>query len=275
MRLMNHTRLPVAAGMFYSFGKNELQKELSRLFISAKPKIQNSIGIVSPHAGYAYSGRTAALAISSLKPAKSFVILGPNHSGIGAEFAVMSRGEWQTPLGECMIDSALVKDIDCDVLEDDPDAHQNEHSIEVQLPLLQHHFGKFRFVPVSITNISYDSGFLSRCEKLGKAIAHAIRKGNTGIIASSDFSHHIPARTAERIDRGAIERITRLDTKGFFSFLEENHASVCGYGPVAVLMSAARALGLRAELMEYTHSGKTTGDFDSVVGYASIGFRKK
>jgi len=272
---MGPARKPVVAGMFYPGTETGLKKELSELFHDIRDE-SNSIGVVSPHAGYIYSGATAARAIASLKSVKSFVILGPNHNSMGPKFALMRQGTWQTPLGNCKIDPKLADSIECGFLEEDARVHAMEHSIEVQLPFLQHRFGaKFGFVPISVINLDFTDEFLSRCRELGKAIAKTVKGKEIGIITSSDFSHYIPAGLAERIDRKAINSITKLDLKGFFSVLEKNNASVCGYGPIAVLMAAAKQLGLKGRLLEYTNSGKATGSLDSVVGYAAIAFEQR
>ena len=265
-------RKPVVAGMFYPFGKEALERMLSKLFEGVRN--DGCLCVVSPHAGYEYSGRTAAYAIASLKPAKTFVILGPNHNALGPEFSVMGSGRWETPLGANEIDSALAKELKCDVLEEDDLAHAHEHSIEVQLPFLQHRFGSFRFVPISIANVAYTDEFLEKCISLGMHIAKTIRGRQIGVIASSDFSHYLPAKVAASKDAKAIEMIKRFDAKGLFRTLENIDASVCGYGPIAVAMSVAKALGLKeAKVINHTNSGDTTGDFSSVVAYYAIGFR--
>jgi len=266
-------RKPVVAGMFYPNGRESLEQTLSKLFSGVKHG--SFAHIVSPHAGYEYSGRTAAFAMNSLKPAKSFVILGPNHNVLGHEFSVISSGEWETPLGTARIDSELAKEAKkCGILEDDELAHAHEHSIEVQLPFLQHRFKNFRFVPISVTNIDYSENFLAKCISLGKHMAKIISGRPIGIVASSDFSHYLPAKIADEKDAKAIEKIAKLDTPGFFSVLERMGASVCGYGPIAVAMSAAKAAGMKgAEIISHANSGGATGDYSSVVSYYAIGFR--
>lgn len=266
-------RRPVVSGTFYPFSKASLDRMLSRLF-DGVPR-NNFVFVVSPHAGYEYSGRTAAFAISSLKSAKNFIILGPNHNAIGHEFAIVSSGSWETPLGNADIDTSLAKELlKCDVLIEDELGHAHEHSIEVQLPFLKRLFAGFKFVPISIFNIDYSSEFLSQCETLGKQIAKTIRGKNIGVIASSDFSHYLPAKIADSKDAKAIEMIKKLDPKGFFETLEEIDASVCGYGPIAVLMYAAKNLGMKSvEVVNHTNSGDGTGDYSSVVAYYAIGFR--
>jgi hypothetical protein len=267
--------------MFYYHDPKNLKAQLKDLFSGAKAR-PGHIGVVSPHAGYQYSGRTAAWAVSSLKPAKTFVILGPNHQGFGAQFSVMCSGAWKTPLGEVSINQKAARRLmeSCKFLKDDGSAHSQEHSVEVQLPLLQHRFGSnaFDFVPVSIMNVDYSAEFLQKCERLGAAIAGLVKSGagasGTGAIASSDFSHYLPRDVAEQRDGAALKKILALDTGGLFKALEGMDASVCGYGPIAVLMSAARKLGLRAELINKSDSGDATGDAGSVVAYYAIGFGK-
>jgi AmmeMemoRadiSam system protein B len=265
-------RKPVVAGAFYPFSRDSLERTLSKLFESTKA--DEFVGVVSPHAGYEYSGKTAAFAINSLRPAKSFVILGPNHNLLGGEFSIMGSGEWETPMGSIGIDSGMAKEIQkCEVIREDDLAHAHEHSIEVQIPFLQHRFKDFEIVPISIANMDYSDEFLKKCEILGKHIAKTIRGKQTNVIASSDFSHYLPKETAREKDRKAIERIEKLDPKGFFRTLEDIDASVCGYGPIAVLMYIAKELGLRAKVINQTDSGDSTGDHSSVVSYYAIGFK--
>jgi AmmeMemoRadiSam system protein B len=266
-------RRPIVSGLFYPFGKENLKKSLNKLFDGVE---KNSfLCVISPHAGYQYSGKTAAFAINSLKSAKTFIILGPNHNVLGKPFAIMSNGQWETPLGLIDIDKELAKKIcECEVVEEDHLAHIQEHSIEVQIPFLQHLFTDFKFVPISITNLSYSQSFLKQCEKLGKHIAKIIKGKEVRIIASSDFSHYLPANVAKEKDEKAIEKIKALDPSGFFKTLEKIDASVCGYGPIAVLLYVAKALGLeKVEVINHTNSGDVTGDYSSVVSYYAIGFK--
>lgn len=265
-------RRTIVAGMFYPFAREELERMLSRLFDGARSN--RFTCVVSPHAGYEYSGRTAACAIASLKPAKTFVILGPNHNALGPEFSIMGSGRWETPLGAVEIDSALAKEIKkCAVVEEDDLAHMHEHSIEVQLPFLQYRFKEFKFVPISIANADYSEDFMAKCIELGQHIARTINNKDACVIASSDFSHYLPAEVAASKDAKAVDKIEKLDVAGFFRTLERNDASVCGYGPIAVAMSVAKALGLKkAKVINHTNSGDATGDFSSVVAYYAIGF---
>lgn len=272
-------RKPAVAGMFYDADAASLRQQLSSFFANAKAK-PTCIGVISPHAGYVYSGRTAAWAIASLKTAKTFIILGPNHNGIGPEFSCFASGSWQTPLGKLDVDEHAAKRLaeQCKFLRADAMGHMMEHSIEVQLPFLQHRFGSFGIVPISVMNAGYGREFLGKCIELGKAIATVSRENvetlenSLGIVASSDFSHYLPKEVADKKDGMAVEKIIGLNVNGFFKTLEDIDASVCGFGPIAVLMSAARQLGLKAKLVNKSTSGDATGDYSSVVAYYAIGF---
>jgi AmmeMemoRadiSam system protein B len=261
--------------MFYDFDREGLEQTLSNLFSGLKEGPEYN-GVISPHAGYIYSGRTAARAVSSLKPSERFIILGPNHTGLGKEFSMMSQGSWKTPLGPVPIDEEIAGEIlRCGLPEEDELAHSREHSIEVQLPFLQHRFGpKITFVPISIMGFGYTASFLEHARRLGSCLASISRKHDARIVASSDFSHYISWEAARERDHKAIEMIKDLDLEGFFRILHETHASVCGYAPIAVLMAAASDLGWkRVEVLDYTSSGEVTGDRSEVVAYAAIGFR--
>ncbi len=269
------TRQPAVAGMFYDWDGRTLRKTLDGLFSKLKDGPEYE-AVVSPHAGYTYSGRTAARAISSLRPGKRFIILGPNHTGLGRDFSIMASGSWKTPLGRVPIDTGMARALEKHGLtEEDELAHSREHSIEVQLPFLQHRFGPgITFLPISIMGFGYTGAFLERCRKLGSCLADIAKEHDARIIASSDFSHFISWGAARERDHMAIEKIKDLDMEGFFRTLHETRASVCGYAPIAVLMAAALKLGWkRVEVLDYTSSGEATGDMSEVVAYAAIGFR--
>ena len=265
---MRNIREPVVAGMFYPGEREELERTVTELF-SGLSEQEKYNSVISPHAGYIYSGHCAAEAISCLERSKTYIILGPNHNMIGPTFSIMTEGSWLTPLGNCSINSEVAKQLlENELVEEDTLAHSREHSIEVQLPLLQHRFKEWDFVPISIGNSGYSESFLEDCKALGETIAQL----KIPVITSSDFSHYVPWEQAKREDREAIERIKNLDIEGFFSTLRRNDASICGFGPISVLMSAMKKQARRAELIAYTSSGEETKDYSSVVAYAAIGF---
>lgn len=265
-------REAVAAGSFYDWDRENLSGSLKEL--SGGVSDRGFLACISPHAGYVYSGRIAAKTIGSMKPGKRFIVLGPNHTGIGANFAVYSSGSWETPLGRVPIDHELAESLlSFEHSESDEVAHRQEHSIEVILPFLQHFFGQVSFVPVSILSYGYGDSFIRKLDSLGKTIADILKKNrDVRLIVSSDFSHYVSADSAKKRDMKAIEAIKRLDARALFRELSQS-GSVCGYAPIAVLLSAARELGWKAELLDYTNSGEATGETNEVVAYAGIGFK--
>jgi len=262
-------RHPVVAGQFYPAPASQL-KEMIGMMVDEKAKKEEVIGLVSPHAGYIYSGPVAGATISRIKFKDTFIIIGPNHTGKGKPLSIMTEGVWQTPLGEVEIDSELAKQIlaTSSHLEEDQVAHQYEHSIEVQLPFLQYFKPDIRLVPIIL---SYYSA--AAYKEIGKEIAQAIKDLNRKavIIASSDMTHYEPQQIAQRKDTQAIEAILDLNEDELLKRVEELQISMCGYAPVVTLICAAKQLGAtRAELVRYQTSGDTTGDYSAVVGYAGI-----
>jgi len=272
-------RQPVAAGSFYNLDEEMLRKQIEGCF---KHKLgprgfkkQKAFAAVVPHAGYIYSGPVAAWIFSRIEEC-DYIVLGPNHIGTGAQFALMKNGLWKTPLGSIAIHEQLAEKLlkSCRILEHDVMPHQYEHSIEVQLPFLQYRFGNdFRFVPISILNEFADDALLDSCRVVGKAIAEVAKKEKRRvmILASSDFSHYVPQKVAKEIDLNVIKAIKKLDEKDFFERINEKSASICGFGPIATAMVAAKALGAKkADLLRYATSGDIVGEPGPVVGYASL-----
>ncbi len=262
-------RHPVVAGQFYPAQASRLSRIISGM-VDDQAEKEDVIGVVSPHAGYPYSGPVTAAAISRIKFKDTFVILGPNHTGMGKALSIMTVGSWETPLGSIEIDTELAGQIltDSRYLEEDDKAHQYEHSIEVQIPFLQYFSKDFRIVPVAF---SYHSP--AAYKDVGRAIARAVKDTEKGvvIIASSDMTHYEPQESARQKDNKAIEAILDLDEDELLRRVDEFGISMCGYAPTVALITAAKALGAtRAELVRYQTSGDVTGDYSSVVGYAAI-----
>jgi hypothetical protein len=262
-------RHPVVAGQFYPASASQLRAMIERL-VEEKVEKREVIGLVSPHAGYIYSGPVAGAVISRIKFKDTFIIIGPNHTGRGKPLSLMSQGKWKTPLGEVEIDSELGRQIlaTSGHLKEDDAAHQYEHSIEVQLPFLQYFKPNIRIVPIIL---GYASGEVYK--EIGKQIAKAVRelKREVVLIASSDMTHYEPQEQAQRKDNQAIEAILALDEDELLRRVEQLNISMCGYAPTVSLISAAKELGAKsAELVKYQTSGDTTGDYSSVVGYAGI-----
>jgi AmmeMemoRadiSam system protein B/AmmeMemoRadiSam system protein A len=263
------TRQAVVAGQFYPAQAAKLS-EMIRGMVDEKAKKEEVIGLVSPHAGYIYSGPVAGAVISRVKFKDTFIIIGPNHTGMGKPLSIMTRGTWETPLGQVEIDSELAEKIlaTSKHLEEDSRAHQAEHSIEVQVPFLQYFKKDIRIVPI-IIGYSDPTAY----KELGKEIAQALKslKRKAVIIASSDMSHYEPQEAAQRKDSQAIEAILELNEDELLRRVNRLNISMCGYAPTVALITAAKKLGAsRAELVRYQTSGDTTGDYSAVVGYAGI-----
>lgn len=260
-------RKPAVSGQFYPRDKKDLEREINRCFAGITSVERDVLGAVVPHAGYMYSGNTAAHVYSALPKANTYVLLGPNHTGYGSPVSV-SGETWSTPLGEVKSDSEFIRALPGKIIDIDESAHKYEHSIEVQLPFLQHMFREFNIVPVCMGMQDEETAL-----DVGMELAEAARKVNKKvvIIASSDFTHYKPDKIARENDAYYIRSILDMDIAGFYRRLNERNASVCGFGAIAAMLAATTALGAnRATLLKYSTSGDTTGDLSAVVGYAGI-----
>lgn len=275
-------RIPVVAGSFYESSPNKLTSMINWCFThelgpgklpTVGSRSKESIGYVVPHAGYMYSGPVAAhvyYRIAAEGMPNTFIILGPNHTGIGTAVSIYDRGLWGTPLGDVEVDSDLASEIlkHSNYVDVNYDAHKYEHSIEVQLPFLQHLFKDFKIVPVVI---SYQVPEIAK--DLARSLVNASRKlgRDVVVLASSDMSHYEPQSVAYEKDREVLERVVRLKPEEVFEVVNEKGVSMCGVGPVMTLLYYANLLGgSRGEVLKYATSGDITGDLDAVVGYASV-----
>ncbi|MBI1941763.1 MAG: AmmeMemoRadiSam system protein B [Acidobacteria bacterium] len=266
-------RHPAVAGRFYPGKPDKLRRDLAE-YLGSEAKavdiVADALGCVVPHAGYMYSGPVAGAVYRRLPARSSYVILCPNHTGRGAPLAMMSSGAWLTPLGEVPIDSALASSVRhaCHLLMEDAAAHADEHSLEVQLPFLQHLQRDFTFVPVAI-----GVGGYAVLESLGHGLAQAAKGAEKPflIVASSDMNHYEPDSITRVKDHKAIDKILALDPEGLYDVIRREDISMCGYGPTIAMLTAAKELGAtRAELVRYATSADTSGDRSAVVGYAGI-----
>lgn len=233
------------------------------------------MGVLVPHAGYRYSGPVAAhvyYRLSQEVPPDTVVVVGPNHTGAGTAVSIEDIGVWETPLGPIGIDedlSGAIRD-EVPLVSIDYSAHRREHSVEVQIPFLQTVYGSFQLVPIVI--LSQD---LTTARKLGDGIAEACRDRNTLVVASSDLTHYESEATAQAKDMKALEAAKSLDEDLLISTVYRHDISMCGYGPVAAVMRAAKILGAsEGEILKHATSAHATGDSSQVVGYASALFRK-
>jgi len=266
-------RRPAVAGRFYPAKVETLTRQLDQYMgpePAASEKAEAALGCVVPHAGYMYSGQVAGAVYSRLPTRDTYVILCPNHTGRGSPLAIMSSGEWLTPLGTVPVDGALAQALrkSCHLLMEDAEAHEDEHSLEVQLPFLQRRVEKFTFVPIAIGVSGY-----SALESLGHGIAQAVKVAARPVIivASSDMNHYEPDNVTRVKDQKAIDKMLALDPKGLYEVLRREDISMCGYGPAVAMLTAAKDLGAqRAVLVKYATSADASGDRSAVVGYAGI-----
>jgi hypothetical protein len=262
-------RQPAVAGQFYPGNTGTLRQTVHGL-LPRQAKEMTAAGIVSPHAGYRYSGGIAGETFARVHVPQKVVLLGPNHHGIGHRAAVYASGSWLSPLGETLIDEDLAGRIllSCPVLAADTVAHSREHSLEVQLPFIQVRAPGATIVPICLGSLSLEE-LLALGEGLGKTLAETPEE--VLIVASSDMTHYEEAETARTKDMRAIDRILELDAEGLFRTVRDGGITMCGVLPTVVMLGAVRFLGaVRGELVRYGNSGEVSGDHDAVVGYAGV-----
>jgi MEMO1 family protein len=266
-------RHPAVAGRFYPRDPEVLREEVASYLSRAESTKQESIralGCMAPHAGYMYSGHVAGAVFARLQIPRRVVLLCPNHTSMGRPLAVMSDGEWETPLGNVQIDTALAESLKqrFPALQEDSAAHRAEHAAEVELPFLLLRQPELTFVPIAL-----GTGQFEPLQQLGEAMADVIAAGKEDvlIVASSDMNHYESDAVTRVKDHRAIERILSLDARGLYDVVTQQDISMCGFGPAVAMLTAATRLGAKsAELVKYATSGDVSGDRDMVVGYAGI-----
>jgi len=277
-------RMPVVAGAFYPAHPEALRESIVECFKHRigpgyLPEVRETargelFGLIVPHAGYIYSGPIAAHSYACLAENgfKWLLILGPNHTGMGGEFAIMSEGAWRTPLGDLQIEEKKAAILKTDsLIEEDYRAHLREHSIEVQLPFVQFLRPETNFVPICVSSMD-----LSKIKRVGERIGVLLKEDREAvIIASTDLSHYQPHPAAKKLDTLAIEAILNLDSDLLWQRVHTIPITMCGYAPVIILMEACKVVGAtEVKLLKYATSGDTGGDYSQVVGYSAISFRR-
>jgi AmmeMemoRadiSam system protein B len=263
------TRKPAVAGRFYPATAERLSAFLNTA-VPADPAPVRAVGVVAPHAGYVYSGAVAGKVFGRVQVPDSVILLGPNHTGLGTKASIVSRGAWLTPLGPVPIHEGLADALKaaCPVLEEDFLAHAHEHSLEVELPFLQHRNPAVRVVPIAFMLRGVEE-ILEAGQAIGEAVAAWPEP--VLLVASSDMTHYEPHETAKEKDTRAVERVLALDARGLLDTVKRFGISMCGVIPTALLLTAARHLGATGgELVAYATSGDASGDFERVVGYAGM-----
>lgn len=301
------------AGLFYDSNPNDLRESIENCFFhelgpgklpeipskgnksKRNNKTSSIYGIMAPHAGYSYSGPIASFSYFELIEngmtngfPDTFIILCPNHTGIGTPLSIMTDGIWETPLGNVEVDTELAMELvkSSDILAIDDSAHKNEHSIEVHLPFIQY-FAEKAGVEFKIVPIAMWAQDLETSNDLSNSIIKAVNPANLtnssannknpksiNIIASTDFSHYVPIEVAYKNDNMVLNHIANLNETAMINDIQKNNITMCGYGPVATTIIATHELGANTcEILKYGTSGDISGDNSSVVGYASGVFK--
>jgi len=288
-------RKAVVSGQFYEGTKEALLKQIEECFRHEKgpgmlPGTQRKgkiLGAIVPHAGYIYSGPCAAhsyKAIAESEIPNVYVILGPSHMGFHK--TCFSLDYWETPLGLVKTNDKLGQIMEDNKLELIPLPHNEEHSIEVQIPFLQYitqkQISKLKILPIIVAETDWED----MIPMIKKSIEEftAEKKKNVIIIASSDFTHYgvnygyLPFNTnvkenLHNLDKGAIDRIKKMDSKDFLRYCDTTGATICGKYPIAVLIELLKGKSQSAELLQYYASGDILGDYRNAVGYGSMIFR--
>jgi hypothetical protein len=271
-------RTPIVAGAFYPAQTDRLRDVIDG-FLPLEPRptdaLHEPFGLVVPHAGYVYSGRVAALGFAEVARhgvPDAVVILGASHTGIGPRVALAPHQAWETPLGASPVDGDIARRLQAGGIQTAEAPFGREHSIEVQVPFVQHLWG----IDCPIVPICVVPGPRVEIDAVAAALVDALEGRHALIVASSDFTHYQPHAVAEAADREAIDRILALDAPGFRELCRSKQLSICGTGAIEILMTTAQQLRLSAgRLVTYATSGEITGDNRSVVGYASILFSKE
>ena len=269
------------AGSWYDADPDKLRNVIEMYLNHARisHNLGKVVGLISPHAGYMYSGPVAAYAYKQIRNKKydTIIVIATNHGDPRLNFSsVLIRGGYETPLGTLFVDEEIAKAI-VDFNESDDvreselghltgSARGMEHSLEIQLPFLQVVAGDFKLVPIVMGNHSEKS-----CVSLANAIARAAKDKNVLLVGSTDLSHFFNAAEAQRLDNIVREHVEAFDPEGFLKAnMSEGRNLACGAGPMAAVMMACRQLGaVKATVLNMANSGNITGDNDSVVGYMS------
>ena len=273
---MDAVRAPAVSGRFYPDTPADLERTVRDLLAAVGPTPVNPAparAAVAPHAGYPYSGLTAAHVFARLEIPSIVVILAPNHTGVchapgGA--SLWEAGAFRTPLGDVPVDDRFAEALleASPLVGPDHAAHAQEHAVEVELPFLQVRRADVRIVPLVLAWDVWD-----RCRQLGETLAALVRRwpDRALLLASSDLTHYEPASVAARKDRRALDAVEALDGAELLARCRNERISMCGRAPTATVLAAARTFGdARADVVHYSHSGLVTGDDDAVVGYGGV-----
>lgn len=265
-----NVRRSALAGTWYPGSAQELQHTVDGFLARARDgRVEGDlIGLIVPHAGYAYSGQVAAYAYTQLtdRSYDTVILVGPSHRLYIGQYAASAEEGYQTPLGLVPLDQDALSRLES-LIPLERIRENQEHCLEIQLPFLQRTLKDFRLVPILMGDHS-----LPACQRLGDALARVAREADRSIllVASTDLSHFYDYNTARRLDSVFLARVNEFDPEGLARELETGRTEACGGGPAITVMLAARALGAnKAKVLHYANSGDVTGDRWRVVGYAA------
>jgi len=273
-------RQPAVAGAFYPADRAALGKMIDGFLSQANPPaVKDLVAIISPHAGYIYSGGVAANSYALLKGRKieRVVVIAPSHYEMFDFVSIYDSTAYATPLGQIPVDrefagrlAAMNPHIKLSDRGHAFSGEHGEHALEVQLPFLQRVLGQFKLVPIIMGAQDYDL-----CRVLGVSLAKLISGPGTLIVASSDLSHYHPYDEAVSIDHKTLKAIEEWDYLNMARNFERRIWEACGGGPIVAAMIAAERLGAnQAKLLKYANSGDVTGDRSAVVGYSAVALCK-
>ncbi|RBQ23220.1 hypothetical protein ALNOE001_10810 [Candidatus Methanobinarius endosymbioticus] len=285
-------RKPAVAGFFHENNPNDLKKSIEKCFNhrlgpgkiphlgSCRDKSvsldnANVYGAVVPHAGYSYSGPIAAHAYYELVEngfPETFIILCPNHTGMGTRISIFSEDKWNTPLGDVEIDEEFAKHMisNSNLIDPDNSSHIKEHSCEVHLPFLQYFSNDFKIVPIVMWMQDMESA-----SEIANSIVKTTKnlKRSISIIASTDLTHYESKLIVEKNDKLILDSIETMDEISLLKVIEDKGITMCGHGPTISTIKSSRKLGAKkGKILKYATSGDISGDLDSAVGYGSAIF---
>jgi AmmeMemoRadiSam system protein B len=271
-------RRPAVAGAFYAANLSSLKQQIIDSFTHKLgpgrlpgDKVESNItAIVAPHAGYVYSGPSAAhayLRLAEQEKPDTVVVIGPNHTGRGTPVSIMGDGFWETPLGRVELDSTVAEEIiqGSNIARLDDTAFIREHSVEVQVPFLQFIYSEFKLVPICMGYQDLETSI-----DLGRAIHETVKGRNAIIVASSDLNHMESKDVSNKKDKYVLDAIDAMDEVQLQDSVKREQITTCGYGPVSATLVASKLGGAKSsEIISYYTSGDIIGDDRQVVGYAS------
>lgn len=265
-------RQPIVAGQFYPGTPKALQAQVKGFLARAEggtaPDQGRTLLAMAPHAGYVFSGQVAGITLGQAALAPTVLLLGPNHTGLGAPFALWDSGAWQLPGRSVPVHEPLAQALlqAEPLLEADTMAHEREHSLEVLLPFLVQLRPELFIVPMAVAEQSLP--LLLRAARSIAAVLAAWPEP-VSLVVSSDMSHYVPHELAKERDRQALERIEALDPEGLYAVVRERGITMCGILPMTLGLAVCRELGATsARVAAYATSGDASGDYSRVVGYA-------